>query len=196
VLARPAARRRGSASFLILATKWIYLLLYTEENKQIYKMKIIAGDLLDADADYIVQQCNCLSTKPHGLSETIAKKWPEADPYSVRRKLNGRNMAVISDRAVAGTILVLGKVICAFGQVAMGKPGRFDSVGRPDSAADRLNYFKACLGQIALLKPKSIAFPYKIGCGLAGGDWPTYEAVLQAWSTANPDIDVTLYKLE
>lgn len=160
-----------------------------------YKMRIITGDLLDATEDYIVQQCNCLSVRPHGLSDTIAKKWKHANPYALRRAVQGRNLAVASDRAVPGTIQVLGRIICAFGQVAMGKPGDYDSCGTPDTAAHRLAYFKACLDQTAQLKPKSLALPFMIGCGLAGGKWSDYEAALRAFAKDHPDIDLVVYKL-
>ena len=45
----------------------------------------IDGDLLLATEDAIVQQCNCVTNKPHGLSSAIFKKWPEADCYTVRQ---------------------------------------------------------------------------------------------------------------
>jgi hypothetical protein len=28
----------------------------------------------------------------------------------------------------------------------------------------------------------SVAMPYLIGCGLAGGDWPTYYRIIQQWA--------------
>jgi hypothetical protein len=28
----------------------------------------------------------------------------------------------------------------------------------------------------------SVAMPYLIGCGLAGGDWPTYHRVIEQWA--------------
>ena len=41
-------------------------------------------------------------------------------------------------------------------------------------------------------KPSSTAFPYKIGCGLAGGKWSKYEAMIEAFAEANPDVEVTI----
>ena len=38
-----------------------------------------SGDL-DAKEDYILQQCNCVACRPHGLSAAIAKKFPFAQP--------------------------------------------------------------------------------------------------------------------
>jgi len=48
-------------------------------------------------------------------------------------------MAVPEDRPEPGTIQIVGKrkIICAFAQVAMGKPGMYDSCGKPDTLEDR-----------------------------------------------------------
>ena len=63
--------------------------------------------------------------KPHGLSETIALVWKDANVYALRKGIGKRNMAVPEDRPEPGTIQIVGKrkIICAFAQVAMGKPG-------------------------------------------------------------------------
>jgi hypothetical protein len=54
------------------------------------------------------------------------------------------------------------------------------------------------LDQLALLRDlRSIAFPYGIGCGLAGGNWKDYSKLLEAFAekvTGN-GVSVTLYRL-
>ncbi|EGL17721.1 hypothetical protein HMPREF9413_4472 [Paenibacillus sp. HGF7] len=40
---------------------------------------------------------------------------------------------------------------------------------------------------------QSIALPYNIGCGLAGGDWDIVEQIIEEVFI---DYDVTLYKFE
>jgi hypothetical protein len=40
----------------------------------------------------------------------------------------------------------------------------------------------------------SIAFPYKIGCGLAGGKWEDYESMIYKFAKENPNIKVKIYK--
>jgi hypothetical protein len=159
---------------------------------------IVTGDLLEASTDYIVQQCCCTAVKAQGLSQAIATKWPEANPYKGRRRLR-YNWAVEADRAKPGTIAVYGRVVCAFAQVCQGKPGAYkDPLGQNavDTAVDRVRYFKECLAAIQELKPQSVAFPYKIGCGLAGGAWTIYETVLKEWVAVNPSIHVMIYKLK
>ena len=175
---------------------------------------IVRGNLLDSTEQFIVQQTCCTAIKPHGLSACIAAKWPSCNPYSSRRKAKG-NWAIADDRPTPGTIQLMDTdtdkgttVICAFAQYCHGKPGVYkhkDPLGLPhtDSLEDRFRYFQDCLLQISTLlqtkptdtKQQTIAFPYRIGCGLAGGSWPRYEAELKAWSDANPAFDVKLYQL-
>ena len=49
------------------------------------------------------------------------------------------------------------------------------------------------LTEIAKLKPTSLAFPYNIGCGLAGGDLDKYYPTLQEFSIQNSEIKISLY---
>lgn len=76
-------------------------------------------------------------------------------------------------------------------------PGR--SLYTCDSSAKRLEWFRGCLKELArhplLQNPShSIAFPYNIGCGLAGGRWTDYEAELKGFAQAI-EAKVVLVKL-
>lgn len=156
------------------------------------------GDLLLATEQYIVHQCCCTAVRPHGLAAALFTRWPDADVYARRRRIApSRNLAVPQDRGVPGTIVVSGarRIISAFGQVEMGAPGRFSMDGRPDTAADRERYFAACLEAIAALQPTSLAFPARIGCGLAGGNWTHYARMLRDFAAAHPATRVVVYCL-
>lgn len=163
----------------------------------------VTGDILTATERYIVQQNCCTAVRAHGLSSVIATAML-CDPYATRRAFKG-NWAMLEDRPEPGSLLIFERekaphIVCAFAQYCHGKPGVYLSKdplspGIPDGYADRRGYFKSCLELIADLKPVSVAFPYKIGCGLAGGSWPLYEAELNAWSARHPEIDVKIYRL-
>lgn len=142
-------------------------------------MLIEKGDLLQSKADFIAHQCNCITTKSKGLSSLIFEKFPYADIYSSRTK---------PDKL--GTIIV-----CGSGQdndpaqryiinmLAQYYPG--SSRYPRDSEERRLAAFQQCLDQIVQIpniSGKCIAFPYGIGCGLAGGNWEKYENILSDWS--------------
>lgn len=167
-------------------------------------LTIKSGDLLEATEDFIVQQCNCIALKPHGLSASITKKFPFADSYGIRRGLSG-NLAIPEDRNIPGTISIMGNgqdqrfVINMFGQYSYGSS--YSTLNKnkqwQDSYEDRQLWFKNCLECISKkVKPKNLAFPYNIGCGLAGGNWEKdYYPMLEQFSKNNPDIEIVLYKL-
>jgi hypothetical protein len=162
------------------------------------------ANLLDATEDFVVQQACCTACKPHGLSQVIALQWPWGNPYAKRVPMKkGGNTATEKTRDIPGTVGILGNgkderfVVCLFAQYAMGKPGIYNSFGNPDSKQDRERYFKQCLEDLANLIPpnSSLALPYKIGCGLAGGDWSNYEKLLGEWVSKHPTLQVVLYKI-
>ncbi len=167
--------------------------------------KVIQGDLMDAKADYILQQNNCLGVKPHGLSAAIASRYPYADPYTRRRRIGSRNMAIVDDRPVPGTIKVYKDpegssptFISLFAQYGMGRPFSYNNQGcdaYSDTAEERQKWFASCLDHVALLEPDSVAIPFNIGCGLAFGNWSIYEKMIRDWTANNPSIQVTLYKI-
>lgn len=167
-------------------------------------LTIKIGNLLEATEDFIAQQCNCISLKPHGLSASITKKFPFADSYGIRKGLSG-NLAIPEYRDIPGTISVMGNgqdqrfVINMFAQYSYGKP--YSTLNKnkqwQDSYEDRKQWFHNCLEEISKkVKPNSLAFPYKIGSNLAGGNWEKdYYPMLEQFSKNNPDIEIVLYKL-
>lgn len=163
-------------------------------TSNIYKVQ---GDILTADQDYLVQQCSCTSVRGAGLSKAIATSFPDANPYANRRPMKkDGNTAVSEDRATPGTCLILGerKIACLFGQYAQGKPGANEV---PDTANDRLRYFETALTDLISKIPpsSSLAIPYKIGCGLAGGNWSDTKRVLRKAAAANPTVSFVIYQL-
>ena len=158
-----------------------------------YMLKIVNGDLLDSDCQYITHQCNCYSRRGAGLASAIFKAFPWADVYSNRSECG-------VDASLFGSITVHGDpkrnqryVINIYGQLKPGKPSR----GR-DSATSRLEAFGKAIDQIAELPElKSIGFPYGIGCGLAGGDWNKYGRLLEDFAerVGERGVSVILYRL-
>lgn len=173
------------------------------------------GDLLLSDEKLIAQQTNCCSVKPHGLSQSIARKYSFVSVYSKRKGMGNRNHCVLKDRSVPGTVEVYRSndgptVACLFGQYYMGKSGvwgpRYSSQTDPlvpDGVKERKAWFWNAL--LALSKwiddrgwtdhNRRVAMPYKIGCDLAGGDWNVYRAMLDKWSSLCK-IHVVLYRLK
>lgn len=146
------------------------------------------GDILEADEQFIVHQCNCRSKKYSGLAYSIFTTWPYANTYT--------DVALWRE---PGSIHVFHPykrqrgIINLYSQVYPGKHDDRDSI---DSEHARIKYFFEGLLKIAELEPESLAFPYFIGCGLAQGDWNKYEGMLQLFAERIvPDVKVTMYEL-
>ena len=149
----------------------------------------VLDDFILCQVDAIAQQSNCVTCRPWGLAKGIADKLPYGCSYQDRTLLSN-NTCVIADRATPGTIDVRYPtegyedspyVINMFAQWEKSKPFRYYTNPSPiDSYQSRIEWFQDCLEAIPNIKPppESIAFPYQIGCGLAGGDWKIYEAML------------------
>jgi O-acetyl-ADP-ribose deacetylase (regulator of RNase III) len=139
-------------------------------------IEIVVGDLLEAKEKYIAHQCNCLTQKSAGTAKAIFDKFPHANTYQNRvRGEDGQTTNI----DVPGTITILGDgqeqryVINMFAQYYPGKP-KFP-LSTSDGAMVRREYFHKCLLRVAKIPElESIAFPWRIGCNLGGGDWAAY----------------------
>jgi len=190
-------------------------------------MEIIHDDLLEAgrrgDVNVIVQQCNCLTVLPHGLSQDIATKFPAyGNIYATRTPTSpGKNLARPEDRPMPGTFVCClppphsgddPAIACIMGQWRPGSlakqytyPPPPASLG-PETAEKRLQWFKQGFSaMIAYLTTQwsdnvltvRIGVPYKIGCGLAGGKWVDYEAFLQETAkNLPPNMSMNMYQLD
>jgi len=152
-------------------------------------VRIVNGNLLDATEDYIVHQCNCVSTDAKTLAEQIFKKYPYANSYKDR---------TTATRSVPGQIEIFGNgsnqryIINAYAQYY---PSPY---GYPnDNAAKRLGWFESCLGEISKIKNiknKTIGMPFNIGCGAGGGNWVLYYDLICKFAIREK-INVVLYQL-
>lgn len=154
-------------------------------------VRIVQCDIFERDADEcIVHQCNCVTRRAKGLAAAIFNRHPYADVYS-KRTVASNPGSIELRRDSSGSHAV----IALYGQI---QPGKSVSGYPQDSYSKRLCYFKQGLQHIAALqpKPKKLAFPHGIGCGMAGGDWLQYEAAIIEWAAEHcNDITVTIYKL-
>lgn len=145
-------------------------------------IEIVQCDILDVDSEIIAHQTNCVTQTKKGLAKIIFNKYPRADCYIYRIKPSTPGTIDIRDiRETDGKI-----VINMFAQYYPGKPMINDNPNS-DGVSSRLEYFNQCLQQISeYIKNnniKSIAFPWNIGCGLAGGKWEDYYHAIEKFST-------------
>lgn len=130
-------------------------------------IEIITGSIIESKEKYIAHQCNCLTNKSAGTAKAIFDAFPYSNTYASR-----------VDPDTVGTIQIMGDadnryVINMYAQHYPGRPKYPDS--KLDGTKAREGYFHKCLMQIAKIPNlESIAFPWKIGCNLGGGNWEYY----------------------
>lgn len=152
-------------------------------------IQIVTGDLLEATEQYIAHQCNCVTNTAAGLAYYLFRKYPHSNVYFFR-----------TSHSTPGTIQVCGDgvnnryVINMYSQYYPG--GAWDDFEN-DHYELRKDYFKNCLSEISKIPNiQSIAFPYKIGCGIAGGKWEDYLEMLNEFADNNPHLDIKIYQRE
>ncbi|HMP29454.1 MAG TPA: uracil-DNA glycosylase [Saprospiraceae bacterium] len=148
-------------------------------------------DILKSKVQLIVHQCFCTAKRKSakGLAAKIFKKYPYSNVYCHR-----------NEDSIPGTIEVRGSIkhkerwVCAiYGQYHPGTP----SDKNDDTAKNRRLWFKKALKKIGKIQNlRSIAFPYKIGCGLAKGKWSLYEKLISDFASNNPKVEVYIISNE
>jgi len=142
-----------------------------------------------------VHQGNVKSTGAKHLAWKLFQAFPYANVY----KDGARTARVVGafeirESAASPSVVVL------YGQRYPGA-----SKWNNDTPELRMTWFESALNALGrhlrtLEKPVTLAFPHKIGCGAAGGDWTKYRAMLdtfeRTWSREDAEITVTIVKLE
>ncbi len=159
------------------------------------------GNLLDSGADYICHQVNARGVMGSGIAKQIKERWPIVYGKYVTKVQETKNAlkGVLGDQysdygaedSLMGWVQTVklpdhGYVVNMFAQHDYGKDGqRYTSY----------DAFYSCLERMARVLPKNatIAFPYKIGCGLGGADW---EIISKMIERVLGDFNVVIYKLE
>lgn len=124
------------------------------------------GDILDSRKGTILHQVNCAGLTG-GLAAQLYKKWPAAfAEYHIACDSTGpANLGYIM--ACPATLDLI--IVHVFGQDAPG-------------AATNLHAVESALKMARLMRlPGPIYAPYKMGCGIGGGDWPSYLALLRTY---------------
>lgn len=166
-------------------------------------IKFVKGDLLDATENVIMHQVNCQGVMNSGVAKQIREKWPEVfERYqSFCHECNIRNcdplgymqMVEINSPNIAGKGQFVANV---FAQRFYGYDGkRFTDYDAFRTAIRELGLILLSAKETLPLVygNPSIAAPYKIGCGLGGGDWDT---ILEIIEEELGDFNVVIYQRE
>lgn len=150
-------------------------------------IRIVNGDLLNATAEYICHQVNCMGVMGSGVAKQIREKWPRAytqyhDACEQYTQEHGKDWLLGKIQVVK--VCDNTRVVNMFGQLNYGRGG---------SQYTDMNALRRCFKTLAKeVKPgETIAMPYRIGCGLAGGDWGS---VIDMISEIFSEHHLTLYR--
>ena len=142
----------------------------------------VVGNLLNANEDIIVQQVNCMGVMGAGLAKQIRTKYPQVYNEYVSFVQEHGSANVLGK---CNLVKLTNKYVCnIFGQFGYG-------TSKQQTNYNALRTALTTLCRNASKHNKSIAIPYGLGCGLAGGDW---NIVLDIITQVFSDYSVTIYK--
>lgn len=140
------------------------------------------GNLLGAKEKVIAHQVNCFGGAA-GLAAAIFRKWPYAENDYLQLTDRVQKKALLGMAQFTGQQKD-GHIICnLFGQY---EPGADYNPKRLEQALEQL-------GNTARIMNWSVALPYKLSCGIAGGDW---DEVLQIIERTMDGVDCVIYQRE
>lgn len=158
-------------------------------------IEIVRRDLLKAEVDVIAHQVNCMGVMGAGVARQIR----DACPSAYQSYMALCDNAPESRDKLLGSIMLCSRPLDAdwpFGYVAhlFGQYG----YGRYPKRYTDYKALRRCFASLAInmrqMGLSSLAMPYKIGCGLAGGDWENrvYPMIVEMLGS----LDVSLCRLE
>lgn len=140
-------------------------------------IEIVTGDIFDAKEKYLCHQTNCVTNRAAHLSKDVFEKYPWADIYAARQEPDKPGHIIIRGNGQEHRY-----VVNILGQYYPGKP-KYPTSTLDGSQARRTYFYHALLRLAKVENLESVAFPWRIACGAAGGDWEKYLGVLTNFAT-------------
>ena len=138
------------------------------------------GDLLESDCNIIAHQCNCYCIMGGGIARQIRLKYPEAYQADLETIRGDRSKLGTFSMGHNGTRIIYN----LYGQYGYGSGLQTDY--RALEMALRAMRKDIWINYVNIWP--EVGVPFGMGCGLAGGDWPTVEDIIN-----NIFVDETIY---
>lgn len=149
-------------------------------------IKVVVGDLLEANEDVIAHGCNCRMKMGSGVALQIKNKYPSAYDDYMNHSRNSKPENLLGKVYISA--VGEGKYIAnMFTQLNYGYDGK--KYTSYDALYDSLLYLK----ETTKKANKSIAIPAKLGSDRGGADW---DIVYKMIEVIFEDYEITIYKLE
>lgn len=145
----------------------------------------IKGNIFDSKVQVIAHQVNCKGVMGAGIAKQIANRYP--DVYNEYRNYCKVNKTLLGDCLLVKT--KDGRYIAnLFGQAGYSRRELMTNYSALRKSFESLRYI------MGVKDLKTLAIPYKIGCGLAGGDWNIVYNIIDT-TFYNLSIDIEIWKL-
>lgn len=140
------------------------------------------GDLLNATETVIAHQVNCFGAAG-GLAAAVFNKWPYAENDYQQTIQRSKPWALLGMTFLTGQQKDGHIIANVYGQYHPGADYRPEALERA----------LEMLGDIARRTKWSVALPWKLSCGICGGDW---NEVLQIIDRTMTGVTCVIYKRE
>lgn len=133
------------------------------------------GDLLSSQCDVICHQTNCVGLMGSGIAKAIRAEYPEAYDALSKRYDSHRGAATLGECDFVPVVRDnnIKYVVNCYGQYSCYPRNQVHTnYAALQNCFDLIKEKFAGTGYI-------IGFPYKIGCGLAGGDWDIVYSMIE-----------------
>lgn len=129
-------------------------------------MTVVQGNILDITEGVIVHQVNCKKVMGAGLAKQIRAKYPQH--YEDFMKTAPVMGDIVKSEITPDKLYIVG----CYGQ---------DGYGTDKQYTDHLALYGGLIKAAKLAQKKGLTLyaPYKLGCGLAGGDWEVVKGLLE-----------------
>jgi len=138
-------------------------------------MNVIEGNLLDIETGIIVHQVNCLGVMGKGLAAQIRARYPSV--YKSYHKLCHSKLVEGREGELLGTVQLVSikdapplRVANLFGQLKYGMSGVYTNYDAIQSGLEKI--------RLVNIKKLPVYIPFKIGAGLAGGEWEVIKSII------------------
>lgn len=131
------------------------------------ELMIVNGNILKVKEGMILHQVNNCGKMGAGLAKSIKETYPEhyKDYIDVYNKAFSKDSSSVNVKSLLGTY-----VDTKVGNLTIRGIFAQDGYGR-DKQYTSYEHLETCFRRIAASKITPVYIPYKLGCGLAGGDW-------------------------
>lgn len=140
-------------------------------------MKTIQKDILTIEEGIIFHQVNCQGVMGAGIARALADKYPGLEEaYHELCKKNDFDHEELLGKVFLFKVGPNLQIANVFGQGGVSRFTRQTNYDATVEAFERI--LKAQQQPHSVFNGKEFYFPYKIGCGLGGGAWPIYSAII------------------